>query len=174
MNWETIGALGEMIGAVAVVVTLLYLSARIRQNTRSNQTAAIQMMSAQNAEWLSLLSQPGGAAKLFYLDSSRGLQDMNDDDSSRYVSLIIHMCRLYDTQYHLYKMDAIPEELWASSKVSLSRTMESKASKQAWRLTKDLFTDSFARLVQDMIDADKLEEAELSPAPRLESIRRKG
>ena len=153
MNWDALGAIGELIGAVAVILTLLYLAAQIRQNTRSNQTAAIQMMSAQNAEWLTLLSQPGGAAKLFYMESSVGLNELSDEDSSRYVSLIIHMCRLYDTQYHLYKLDAIPEELWASSLVSLRRTMESKAAQQSWMLTKDLFTTSFACLVEEVLAA---------------------
>jgi len=34
MNWEAIGAIGELIGAAAVVVTLIYLAVQIRQNTR--------------------------------------------------------------------------------------------------------------------------------------------
>lgn len=35
MNWEAMGALGEIVGAAAVVVTLVYLSVQVRQNTRS-------------------------------------------------------------------------------------------------------------------------------------------
>lgn len=35
MNWEAIGALGEIAGAVAVIVTLLYLAKQIRQNSKS-------------------------------------------------------------------------------------------------------------------------------------------
>ncbi|NIP14230.1 MAG: hypothetical protein GWM88_05645 [Pseudomonadales bacterium] len=34
MNWEAIGAFGESLGAIAVVVSLLYLAAQIRQNSR--------------------------------------------------------------------------------------------------------------------------------------------
>jgi hypothetical protein len=34
MNWEAIAATGELIGASAVVVSLIYLAAQIRQNTR--------------------------------------------------------------------------------------------------------------------------------------------
>ncbi len=33
MNWEAIGAIGEMAGAVAVVLTLIYLSVQVRQNS---------------------------------------------------------------------------------------------------------------------------------------------
>jgi len=37
MNWEAIGAVGEVIGAIAVVATLGYLIIQIRQNTRELQ-----------------------------------------------------------------------------------------------------------------------------------------
>ena len=32
MNWDAIGAIGELLGAVAVVLTLGYLAAQIRQS----------------------------------------------------------------------------------------------------------------------------------------------
>ena len=35
MNWEAIGAVGEIVGAAAVVVTLIYVALQMRQNTRS-------------------------------------------------------------------------------------------------------------------------------------------
>ena len=35
MNWEAIGAIGEVLGAAAVVVTLGYLAVQIRQNTHN-------------------------------------------------------------------------------------------------------------------------------------------
>ena len=37
MNWEALGAIGELVGAIAVVATLGYLIVQIRQNTRELQ-----------------------------------------------------------------------------------------------------------------------------------------
>ena len=34
MNWEAISAIGEIVGAAAVVLSLLYLSIQVRQSTR--------------------------------------------------------------------------------------------------------------------------------------------
>ena len=34
MNWQAIGAMGEILGAAAVVLTLFYLGVQIRQNTK--------------------------------------------------------------------------------------------------------------------------------------------
>ena len=39
MDWTAIGAVGELVGAVAVVVSLIYLSRQVRQNTRALRTA---------------------------------------------------------------------------------------------------------------------------------------
>ena len=35
INWEAIGAVGEIAGAIAVIATIFYLSLQIRQNSRS-------------------------------------------------------------------------------------------------------------------------------------------
>ena len=41
MNWEAIGAGGEIVGALAVFLTLAYLSIQIRQNTKAVRASAI-------------------------------------------------------------------------------------------------------------------------------------
>ena len=35
MDWNAIGAIGEIIGALAVFLTLVYLAIQIRQNTKA-------------------------------------------------------------------------------------------------------------------------------------------
>ena len=56
MDWNAIGAVGETLGAVAVIVTLLYLSKQIRQNSRAVQVAALRDTTAQWNHWSELLA----------------------------------------------------------------------------------------------------------------------
>ena len=50
MNWEAIGAIGEVLGAAGVVVTLVYLAYQIRQNTvQLEQNTLAAKAAAQNA-----------------------------------------------------------------------------------------------------------------------------
>ncbi len=42
MNWDALGAIGEVVGAAAVIITLAYLAVQIRQNTRMNASALRQ------------------------------------------------------------------------------------------------------------------------------------
>ena len=41
MNWEAIGAISEVIAAIAVVVTLAYLALQVRQSNRTTKAAAV-------------------------------------------------------------------------------------------------------------------------------------
>ena len=42
MNWEAIGAIGEVVGAAAVVVTLGYLAVQIRANTAALKAEGVR------------------------------------------------------------------------------------------------------------------------------------
>ena len=42
MNWEAAGAIGEMVAAVAVVISLLYVGKQIRDNSREAQASALE------------------------------------------------------------------------------------------------------------------------------------
>ena len=42
MDWEAIGAVGEVCGAIAVVITLVYMSRQLRENTNSIKLQSIE------------------------------------------------------------------------------------------------------------------------------------
>ncbi|MEH6593310.1 MAG: hypothetical protein V7746_23775, partial [Halioglobus sp.] len=47
MNWEAVGAFGEVVGALAVVVTLVYLARQIRGNAAANHVMGTGKITAQ-------------------------------------------------------------------------------------------------------------------------------
>jgi len=51
MNWEAIGAVGELVGAVAVVATLIYLAGQLRQNTNAVRSATYQAFNDSSFSW---------------------------------------------------------------------------------------------------------------------------
>ena len=42
MNWEALGALANLLAAIGVIATLIYLSIQIRQNTKAVRSSSIQ------------------------------------------------------------------------------------------------------------------------------------
>jgi hypothetical protein len=56
MNWEAIGAVGEIAGALAVIMSLLYLASQIRENNKSTRYGAVQNLLDNTTQLLGRLS----------------------------------------------------------------------------------------------------------------------
>ena len=44
MNWDAIGAIGEVVGAVSVLITVLYLAKQIKESAKSQHTVSHNSM----------------------------------------------------------------------------------------------------------------------------------
>jgi len=150
LDWNAVGAIGETIGAIAVLVTLIYLSLQVRQNTASNQNIAIQTISAHNAEWLSLVTADAEVARIYQM-GSKDLGSLEDEDLGRFTSLMAHFFRLYETQYHLHLNGAIPADLWEGSVNTLKLGLQLKGRRDFWKLSKHVFSPAFVRFVDSEI-----------------------
>ena len=88
MNWEAIGAVGETVGALAVLATLVYLAMQIRQNTKAVQAAAIDSANSQVSKIREVIFADADVANMY----RRGTEDpasLSEDDTIRY-RLLIH------------------------------------------------------------------------------------
>lgn len=80
MNWEAVGAIGEVVGAVAVISTLIYLAVQVRQNNRNLAEATSASISQSFASINSRISSDEKFAELF-------IRGRNDIDSLNPVEL---------------------------------------------------------------------------------------
>ncbi len=93
MNWDAIGAIGEVVGGVAVIATLLYLAAQIRQNAQSVRNAASLSVNEGLAEINRRVSNDPEFADLWL----RGLKDyrgLADVERMRFASYALDVMNL--------------------------------------------------------------------------------
>lgn len=64
MNWAAIGAVGEILGAIAVVATLIYLAKQIRQNSQAVEVAALRDTTDQWNQWSEVLATSSDLADI--------------------------------------------------------------------------------------------------------------
>ena len=151
MNWQAIGAIGEVLGGIAVILTLLYLAAQIRQNTISNRQTALQTISVQNAEWLSLIVNDADVARIFR-SGQYDLESLEKEDAVRYGMLMTQFCRVFDTQYHQYLTGALTEDLWTSSARSIAFVMNRSGAKLWWSRFGNQFSDPFQEFMEQTLN----------------------
>ena len=87
MNWDALGAIAELIGGIATVVTLVYLATQIRQNTHSVRAASAATYREGNSAFSRLVAESETVAELY----DRGLADaesLSPTERIRFVNLI--------------------------------------------------------------------------------------
>lgn len=118
MNWDAVGAIGEVVGAVAVIITLAYLAVQVRQNTRMNASAvrqgfydytARQMLhGTDSAEFSELLAKAGTTSET--LSPGQRLQ----------ISRMFHAVFVgYQGAYFQHKQGALGPDDWKTCRALL-------------------------------------------------------
>ncbi len=123
MTIQELGAIGELLGAVGVLVTLIYLTVQIKQNTRSldegHNLAKAQAYQARSDTAIEIfklrdsavLSKLGGTGNLTSIDLEK-VDDLTDEERDRlYVLLSCLMVAVDNVLYQrsLGLMDQLEE-----------------------------------------------------------------
>ena len=87
MNWDAIGAVGEVVGAVAVVITLLFIARDIRQNSRSLSIAALRDTTAQWNHWSNMIASSSDLADIV-AKGNKSLASLSESEKLRYGAYV--------------------------------------------------------------------------------------
>ena len=144
---QDLGNLGEFLGALGVIVSLVYLARQMHQNTTSVRAASFNSM-VQNS--LRLLEHA-------FIDSefARFLHKAENDPSSlspeekvRWDSYMTAVYRHFGNLVYQHRVGALDQEMWES----YERTLASHLRVPSWRVwfqdNKELFSKSLVEQVE--------------------------
>ena len=87
LNWDAIGAVGEILGAVGVIVTLGYLAHQIRQNTNATRSQSVQSLAESGATMNAMIVEKPDVAQMF-LTGMSDYRSLSTEDRLRFTFLI--------------------------------------------------------------------------------------
>lgn len=147
MNWGALGAIGEIIGAAAVVVSLLYLAGQVRYNSRQIRHAAAQAVLDKLNGLIGHLAFTAGAGDVW----TRGLSGLDalesDEDVVRFSSMLLQAFWAYEEVYHYRQAGLIEDWAWTHAKAPIDHFMRAPGFQQWWRIRGDWFGDEFRGFV---------------------------
>jgi len=112
MNWDAIGAIGEIIGAAAVVLTLGYLAIQIRQSTKLANAEAHERAVEYWSEATAPLMNPE-MAELFQ-NGCESYKTLNRIDRMRFDTLISNMIMSFELAMEKQKHGFATDDFVAS------------------------------------------------------------
>ena len=113
MNWTAIGAIGELLGAAAVVVSLIYLGAQVRNQTRQARLEASRALSQGVTDLSMALCTDPEMADL-WMRASADAQSLSPVEQMRYRTYLNGYFKMFEQAFLLHRADSIDSEAWAA------------------------------------------------------------
>ena len=150
MNWEMIGAIGQIIAAVAVIPSVVYLAVQIRNQNKESRRATANTFMLHWSDFRKSLSDSGDFAAIHL----RGLQSFDDLDpveKLRFGSGLGRIFILSEGLYLFYLDGALASELWRTFEQTTADLAAYPGVQAWWATRKHWHTAKFRAVVDRMI-----------------------
>ena len=150
MNWEAIGAIGEIVGAIAVVVTIGYLAVQIRQNTRSVRAATHHSAMRGASDTQNIFAQSEDLAQIYY----RGMQDyerLTAEERIRFDGAVRSMFMYYEDTFFQFQHSTIDHHLWEARKSGMMTHLGRPGIASWWKRASRHFSEPFVSFTEQLL-----------------------
>ncbi len=147
---ENLGNIGDFIGGIGVVVTLIYLAVQVRQNTRTVRLSSIQQVMGTSVS-INETASTGPVPKI--LAKLEKQERLTDDEFAQYLLHIWAMLTHHWQVFHQYQNGMIDQDIFDRYVARLQLIMAPSLARALWRSRlRTGFTDDFQECVEKHID----------------------
>ncbi len=156
MDIMELGAIGELVGGVAVIASLIYVGLQVRQSARDTRASnfhavtdsfnALNIQIAGNAELAEILDKG---------NSDR--QSLNSNERVRYDFLYLSVFRILETVFTQSRSGAGETDLWRAEERTVEALLSARGVRQWWKENPLSLTPQFRQFVESQI-LPKVEE----------------
>jgi hypothetical protein len=142
MNWEAIGAIAEISGALAVFLSLIYLAIQTRNNTRALRSAAFhQVRESFSDVSLTLAQNPVMGSmvnRAIYSD-----EHLSDEEIVQFHFFLTTFLRRGESAFFQSSDGALQMETWQGIKETILVPLSSVHGKAWWQTVRGRFTPDY-------------------------------
>lgn len=147
MNWEAIGAAAELLGAIGVIATLVYLARQINQNTSTVRASAASSLTEANNSLSALLAQDAEINRLFWA-CLRDRDSLSEAEQLRSDALIATYLGVIEQSHDFYAEGAITDEKRNARQAQLVWLVTQPGFAGFWKSYGSTYASSFAERVE--------------------------
>ena len=141
MNWDAIGAIGEIIGAAAVVLSLVYLAVQIRTQNAESRVAAMHDISVG---WRAASEQftDGELAEIF-IRANHEFDSLSEVEILRFLAGVHGIFRVFEEAYLQHTQGRLDRILWDAMNRQYASFLAAPAFRKYWDMRGFQYTERF-------------------------------
>src|SRR6267143_6591700 len=147
MNLNDLANLGQIIGALAVVISLFYVAHQIRQNTNAVRSATAQTVHEHFAKWYHLVAADADLSRIV----ANGLRDyasLAEQERVRFVAAFMAFVSCSQNAFLKWRERLLEQPLWRGWELVIMNLVCAPGGKAFWRDRAFMFGDQFRRYVE--------------------------
>ncbi len=153
MGWEAIGSMVEVVGALAVVLTLIFLAVQVRRNTRTIEDTRTQSMLELMIKSRTDLAQGRVAEIQVKVD---GEEELTPAEELRYRAYRAEALGMWETYHLTSRAGKINPEFDAVMRARLrfglvGESPAARKNRAIWNGTKSQYSQKFGDYVDELI-----------------------
>ena len=150
MNWEAIGAVGEIIGAAGVILTLGYLAVQIRHSSNAVRSSMRQAISTTQAEiGIQMAANPDLRGALIRWRA--GEAPSSPDEELSIDMFLRSTARMWENQYHQHQDGTFDDAMWAGYVEVMKRSMAAPLAREFWERNRALYSSEFSEFIERQV-----------------------
>ncbi len=153
MTLQDLGGIGEFIGGIAVVISLVYLAVQIRQNTKSVRTSTYQaILDSSRSDTELLLVHPH--LERVYRVGRRNPEKLNDDERPLFRMLVAQLLLSSESLFLQHQQGAIDSDYWQRRQQTLRGLLSQPGVRQWWAARgtpREYYDPGFRELVDSIL-----------------------
>jgi len=154
MNWEMISAIGQMLGAIGVIISIVYLAAQIRNQNKESQRQAMHVLTTHWSDLNRTLVENPEMAVL-WLRALRSFDDLDAKSKLRFGAHLGRFLRFADSLYLNVQDGMLDKRLWRGYERTIADTVAYPGFQTWWDTRKHWYTDEFCALIDRHIKTVK-------------------
>lgn len=144
---QLLGNYGEFVGAIAVVVTLIYLATQIRQNTNALRMGAASERLERDYEIVLPVIESREFAEVWLKGADR-LEELDEVDRQRVFLFERRALTLWAHIYQLRTQGLLPDASWHEQTWVMQNIGRRQAIREAWQLYKGSYETPFQQFLE--------------------------
>jgi len=152
LKLSEMASIAEVIGAIAVVLSLVYVGVQVTDSTRAVRSAAANETASALSAWYSQLGTNQQASQVF-IDAMTNPESLSREELFQFVVQFHGLMLEYQAAYYLSQEGTLDVELQESLTNTILGVRDLPGFALYWEQRKDLFKSSFRDYVEDLFTA---------------------
>jgi len=147
VNWEAIGAVGEVIGAAGVIMTLLYLAVQIRGDARARRAATMHGQSNAYRDFMQALAADDELSRI-YLRGIRDFSSLEEAELVRFTSALGVLFRVFDEAFFQWKEGNLDGHVWHGFESPMADVLAYPGVREWWVTRSHWYSTPFQEFIR--------------------------